>query len=91
MCRRRERSSRSLRSGEDGLSHAYLAALTPVDVLAEQWAGARSPFGGTVDAETARGTLEAVADVTPSAGDPTVCEQISLAYGLEAVPASRTP
>lgn len=76
---------------EDGLFHAYLAALTPVDVLAEQWAGARSRFGGTVDSETARGTLEGLADVTPSADDPTVCEQISLAYGLEAVPASRAP
>lgn len=76
---------------ERGLFHGYLAALTPVEAMVEQWTGERAPLGGRIDAETARNVLQAVADVSPSAEDPTVCEHISLAYAVEAVPATRRP
>ena len=71
----------------EGLFHASLAAVTPVDALVEQ---AAPTFASSLSEERLRRVFETVADVSPSAGDSTLCERVSLAYRVEAVAAERT-
>lgn len=44
-----------------------------------------------LDPATARAVLEGFADIEPSAGDPAICQRLSVGYAMSAVTATRIP